>query len=498
MATYAWPRAARRFHAPAWSWYLIVNIALAAAYYLLPVAGLAEAAVTVTFLAVSTATPVAILYGLRRHRPPAPLGWLLLAGGQASIAAAEISSALDEYVGDGFSEPAPSDVLFLAAYPILFAALLTFVRRRTPQWDAASAVDAAIIAVGAGLASWVFVVQPLASGAGESTAARVVQSGYPILDLLLLVITVRMVLGAGVRTPSFVLLVAAIVLLLAADTGYAALSLLQVDQFVSPLDALWMASYALMGAAALHPSMRRVDERSAAVAPDATSGRLILLAVAVLTAPAVQVIQHLRGADVDVVLVAACCAVMFLLVMVRMAGMVAAQRTAAITDGLTGLKTRRFFEQCLDTEVQRAGRTGHPVGLLIIDVDHFKRVNDTYGHPGGDRVLAEVARRLTVAARPGSVVARYGGEEFVILLSDLDPAGLAAEAEQIRQAIGNTPMAVQAGALLSVTASVGAACFPQHADTASVLVQTADHALYAAKESGRNRAVTSASPVPVG
>jgi diguanylate cyclase (GGDEF)-like protein len=253
-----------------------------------------------------------------------------------------------------------------------------------------------------------------------------------------------------------------------------------------------------MGAAALHPSMHRVDERSAAVAPDATSGRLVLLAVAVLTAPAVQVIQHLRGADVDVVLLAACCAVMFLLVMVRMAGMVAAQRTAAITDGLTGLKTRRFFEQCLDTEVQRAGRTGHPVGLLIIDVDHFKRVNDTYGHPGGDRVLAEVARRLTVAARPGSVVARYGGEEFVILLSDLDPARLAAEAEHIRQAIGNTPMAVQSGALLGVTASVGAACFPEHADTAGALVQTADNALYAAKESGRNRAVTSAAPVPVG
>lgn len=493
MTAYAWPRVARRLRPRVWSGYLAANTCVGVLYFLLPTAGLSDGATTLFFLLVSTAAPAAIAYGLLRHRPSGRRGWSLLIAGQVVIAAAEIGAALQEYLGSGFEEPAPSDMLYLAAYPILVAALLTFVRRRTPQWDAASVVDASIVAVGAGLASWVFVVQPQAPGGGD-TAAEAVQSSYPILDLLLLVITVRLVLGAGVRTLSFTLLIASIVMLLAADTGYAVLSLLDVDHFVSPLDALWMGSYALMGTAALHPSMRRVDERSAVAAPDAGLGRLAVLAVAVLIAPAVQVVQHLRGADVHVMLIAACCAVMFLLVMARMAGMVAAQRTAAITDALTGLKTRRYFEQSLATELLRATRNDQPVGLLILDVDHFKRVNDTYGHPGGDRVLIEIARRLAVAARPGTVVARYGGEEFILLMPQVDAVGLTAAAERIRQAIGNTPVAVQSSTLLTVTVSIGACCYPEHADTATALVQSADHALYAAKESGRNRTVTSAAP----
>ncbi len=259
------------------------------------------------------------------------------------------------------------------------------------------------------------------------------------------------------------------------------------------LDALWMGSYALMGAAALHPSMRRMDERSGVATPDASLGRLALLAVFVLVAPVVQVVQYYRDDQVRVPLVASACAVMFLLVMARMAGMVAAQRRAAITDGLTGLHTRRYFEQCLTTEVQRAQRTGLPLGLLIVDVDHFKAVNDTYGHPGGDRVLIEVARRLTTSSRAGTVVARFGGEEFALLLPHTDPAGVAVAAENIRRAIGTTPIAVRNETLIRVTASVGASCLPEHADTPETLVLTADHALYAAKDAGRNRAVVSSA-----
>jgi diguanylate cyclase (GGDEF)-like protein len=491
MATYTWPRVARGDRPPVWSVYLAANVALGALYFVLPAFGATDVAVTAVFLAVTAAAPVAMIYGVRRHRPAGRRGWLLLAGAQAVIAVAEVSAAVAEYLGDGYEEPAPGDVLYLGAYPIAFAALLIFVRRRTPHWDAPSALDAAVVGVGTGLLSWVFVVQPLAAGTGAGTAARAVQIGYPVLDMLLLMVTVRLVLGAGVRTASFTMLVASVVSLLLADTGYSLLSLLGRDQFVSPLDGLWMSSYVLMGAAALHPSMRRVDERSAAAAPDATPGRLVTLTLAVLTAPAVQLIQHLRGADVPVPLVASCCAVMFLLVMVRMAGMVSAQRTAAITDGLTGLKTRRYFEQCLATEVQRALRGGQSIGLLIVDVDHFKMINDTHGHPGGDRVLTEIARRLGAVAGPGAVVARYGGEEFVVLLPQAGSADLAEAAERVRRAVADTPVAVRQGALLAVTASVGGSSFPDYADSAATLVLAADNALYAAKNAGRNRAVLS-------
>jgi diguanylate cyclase (GGDEF)-like protein len=491
MATYTWPRVVPGLRTRAWSGYLTANVLAVALYFALPPLGAPEWAGTVLYLAVTVGTPVAMLAGTRMHRPAGRRAWWALAAGQILIAVAEGLTYASEYLADGFEEPEPSDVLYLSAYPLLALALLTFVRRRTPEWDAPSALDAAIVAVSAGLACWVFLIEPLAMDPESSGVGRVVQSLYPMLDVMLVVIAVRMILGTGVRTVSFGLLIGSIALLLAADTVYAALSVQGLDDFVSPLDALWMGSYALMGAAALHPSMRRMDERSGVATPDASLGRLALLAVFVLVAPVVQVVQYYRDDQVRVPLVASACAVMFLLVMARMAGMVAAQRRAAITDGLTGLHTRRYFEQCLTTEVQRAQRTGLPLGLLIVDVDHFKAVNDTYGHPGGDRVLIEVARRLTTSSRAGTVVARYGGEEFALLLPHTDPDGLAVAAENLRRAIGTIPIAVRGETLVRVTVSVGASCLPEHAETPETLVLAADHALYAAKEAGRNRSVVS-------
>ncbi|MCA2214373.1 GGDEF domain-containing protein [Jidongwangia harbinensis] len=491
MATYTWPRAAPGLRPRAWSGYLVATVVAGVLYFALPPLGAPEWSGAVLYLGICAATPIAIVAGTRRHRPASRRGWRLLAAGQLLITAAEALTYVSEYLAGGFEEPDPSDVLYLSAYPLLALALLTFVRRRTPEWDLASALDATIVAVAAGLACWVFLVHPLATDADSSTVSRVIQGLYPMLDLVLLVITVRMMLGTGVRTPAFGLLVGSVAMLLAADGIWATLSILEVETFVSPLDSLWMASYALMGAAALHPSMRRLDEPSGVATPDASLGRLAILGVAVLVAPGVQVVQDLRGEDVQTPLTAGACAAMLLLVMARMAGMVAAQRRAAITDGLTGLHTRRYFEQCLATEVHRARRTGQPVGLLLVDVDHFKAVNDTYGHPGGDRVLIEVARRLLTSSGEGAVVARFGGEEFALLLPHTGPDGLDTAAERIRRAIGGTPIAVRGETLIRVTVSVGASCLPEHADTPETLVLTADHALYAAKDAGRNRAVVS-------
>src|SRR5437867_2156096 len=114
----------------------------------------------------------------------------------------------------------------------------------------------------------------------------------------------------------------------------------------------------------------------------------------------------------------------------------------AITDALTGLRTRRYLTQALHTGAARAHRHGSPVGLLLIDVDHFKQVNDTHGHHGGDRVLCEVAHRLTTLVRPGDLIARYGGEEFAVLLPQAKVADLATVGERIRQGMAVTPLAV--------------------------------------------------------
>lgn len=123
------------------------------------------------------------------------------------------------------------------------------------------------------------------------------------------------------------------------------------------------------------------------MAPDATAGRLVVLAVTSVLAPIVLAVQYARGGELRVPEIVASCIVMFLLVLARMAGLVRTQRMMAVTDGLTGLRTRRYLEAALRGEADRVRRGGGSSGFLLIDVDHFKTVNDSYGHQAGDRVV---------------------------------------------------------------------------------------------------------------
>jgi diguanylate cyclase (GGDEF)-like protein len=189
------------------------------------------------------------------------------------------------------------------------------------------------------------------------------------------------------------------------------------------------------------------------------------------------------------------CAAIFVFIILRMAGLVGDQRRLATTDVLTGLRTRRFLENRLTAELARARRTGGSVGLFLVDVDHFKLVNDRHGHPAGDRVLVEIGRRLRAAADldGDGVLARFGGEEFALLLPGAGADTLAATAERLRDAVASSRVAVTGDAWTSVTVSVGAAAFPEHA-AGPELVGVVDGALYAAKARGRDRAVIGPAP----
>ncbi|WP_229073652.1 GGDEF domain-containing protein [Actinoplanes sp. DH11] len=443
--------------------------------------------VVAPYMLVSIVVPVLILAGTLRHRPPHRAGWLALAAAQALYAVGDGMTVFDDWLGQ-FLEPTPADVVYFAYYVFAVTAILTFIRRRTPGWDLPSAVDALILSCSAGLLTWVYLVQPLTSDSELPLAAKLTQSAYPVLDLMLLILAVRLAMGAGTRGPVLHLLLTSLVLMFGADLLYAVLGAVSGEATSAAwLDAVWMASLGALGAAALHPGIRTFDRRTDTAIPDASPGRLVLLAVAVLMAPAVQMIEHLRGTDVSVPLASAACAVMFLLVLARMAGLVSTQRRAAVTDGLTGLYNRRAFEEALAAECRRASRHGYEVGLLIIDVDHFKRVNDTYGHPAGDRMLREVADRLRANARADSVVGRYGGEEFVILTPHAAPATLRDFAERIRTGVAGLPVQADDNVLLGVTVSVGAAT----GTTPTDLLRVADAALYEAKAAGRNRSVLS-------
>jgi diguanylate cyclase (GGDEF)-like protein len=157
-------------------------------------------------------------------------------------------------------------------------------------------------------------------------------------------------------------------------------------------------------------------------------------------------------------------------------------------DPLTGLANRRTFQQVLDREFKLARRHGTPLSLVVVDVDHFKRYNDTYGHAAGDALLMEIANALGAAARCTDFVARFGGEEFVVVLPHTDREGALVAAGKLLDAVRNLH---EEALVLSgqVTASVGVATYPHDGDTPERLFERADQAMYTAKQGGRNRVV---------
>ncbi len=159
-------------------------------------------------------------------------------------------------------------------------------------------------------------------------------------------------------------------------------------------------------------------------------------------------------------------------------------------DGLTALHNRRSFDERLDIEVKRVDRYRGRFALQMLDLDHLKRVNDTYGHGAGDAVLKFVGGLLLRHTRAGvDLAARFGGEEFIMLLSEMDARGALVVAERIRGELEATAIRISDETEIRVTASIGVCCYPDGANTAGMLIRNADAALYAAKQGGRNRAL---------
>lgn len=169
----------------------------------------------------------------------------------------------------------------------------------------------------------------------------------------------------------------------------------------------------------------------------------------------------------------------------------------AVTDGLTGLYNHRHFHERLTLEVERSQRSGLPLSLLMLDVDHFKQFNDTYGHPAGDEVLRQLARVLGDARRANDVVARYGGEEFAVILVDTAKFTAAKVAERVRERVIANDFSDAAPRAGRLSVSIGVATFPDDGSDAEALVRAADTALYTAKRAGRNRVVLSSEGLTV-
>jgi len=173
-----------------------------------------------------------------------------------------------------------------------------------------------------------------------------------------------------------------------------------------------------------------------------------------------------------------------------------ALRNQSIRDPLTGLYNRRYLEEMMERETRRAVRAEHGLGVLMLDLDHFKTFNDTYGHDAGDTVLRETASFLVKSVRAEDIVCRFGGEEFVIILPMADMTASHARAERIRSKLRDLAVLHQGQSLGQITVSVGVAALPENGTTPKELLACADAALYRAKRDGRDRVVVADVAAP--
>ena len=307
-----------------WTIYLGIGVLLTAAYLAVP--PLKGSGPLINVLGLSSS--VAVAFGIYLHRPKARVAWLLFIVGLFLFFAGDLYTySYPKLMGVEVEFPSVGDAIYLMVYPALVAGLLVLVRRRNPQGDRAGVIDSLIISVGIALLSWVFLVAPNIHLSGLTTMEKAVSAAYPLGDILLLAAAVRLAVDMGKRAPAFYLLVGSIVALLAVDSAYTYALLTDAYNHQLTYDVGWIAFYLLWGAAALHPSMRTLEEPALETRTRLTPLRLGLLATACLIAPGVRFYQAIDDPDVLVLIVAS--AVLFLLVVARMAGLVRQEERTA-------------------------------------------------------------------------------------------------------------------------------------------------------------------------
>jgi diguanylate cyclase (GGDEF)-like protein len=465
--------------------YLVVGIAFIGAYYLFPRAGVAQA-VVLTCLNASAA--IAAFVAAARTRGSARTMWLSLGAAMTLATLANGPYYLYPLVtARSLPFPSPLDALFLLTYPCYVVGLCALITQRRREDRRGEALDAAILTLAGASLMWQFVLEPVVHSSMPALA-HAVSIGYPAMDLIVFAVLVRLVVGISGRNSALVLLVASFVALLAADVVYALQVAHATYTFGGPVDAIWMASYLLIGVAALHPA-RAFDSRrrpSPAIKHRVSRGRLAFVSASVLVGPVVTAMRPRY-----VAFIAGTTALSFVLVVARMAGLnrqlasVSLQLEArASTDSLTGLANRAAFRSALEATMT-AAEPRKALSVLFVDLDDFKEVNDRLGHAAGDELLVAVARRLQRAVRPGDVVARLGGDEFAVLVAAApDAATSRMVADRIIDTIAE-PIELM-GERVHVSASVGLAASRDHSDPDSLMVE-ADVAMYTAKSLGKNR-----------
>jgi diguanylate cyclase (GGDEF)-like protein len=429
----------------------------------------------------------AIVVGARRHRSPVRAAWTLFAVGIALNALGSLVEAIVSRVFGAEPFPGVADVFYLALYPGLVAGVFIVVRSATTSRDWGAIADSATITTGIGLLAWVFVIRRAATDPTLGLLGHAVSIAYPVGDVVVLAMLVRLLVAGASRNASFRLMAGSLLLFLAGDGAWTVINYVGWEPpalIGRLLGAIFLVAYACFGVAGLHPSMRDVGEPRPTPDIRLDPRMLALLAAASLIAPAILAYQVARGRVTDGIAIAIGSVALFLLVVARMAQLLrhveaqAAQlRELARVDELTGLPNRRAWAAELPRAMERARRDGSLLSVALLDLDRFKRFNDEFGHPAGDRLLKGASAAWRAALRAVDELVRYGGEEFVVLLPGTGGFQAAAIIDRLRAV---TPA--------GQTFSAGIATW-DGVETSDELVSRADRSLYRAKDDGRDRTV---------
>ncbi len=433
----------------------------------------------------------------RRDRRTAQ-AWKLIAVSYLCYWAGDLGWFYFDAVRGSRPYPSVADIGYLSYYPFLAAGLLWLpAARRTARERAVLAMDTATVTIGSFLVIWYLTIGPTIradAAQGSAWLARILDVAYPLGDSIVLfalaVVLFRRAAG-GIDSP-LVTLSIGLAIFVVADVISSRMSLDGTYTDSSWVNSLWMVGQALTIVSAHfagRSSTKNLAGRIDILRTSRQVSRLPYLAVAgALTLLIIVSVQQLSNSLIELIVGVA---VLTAIVAMRQLATIQENRRlmtelrhAAETDHLTGVANRaQFFASGL-LAFEASRRSSDPVGLLMIDIDHFKSINDSYGHAVGDSVLQQVTARICDSIRDSDVVARYGGDELAVLLPSCPESTLCEIAERIAGAVSDSAIACP-NAAVAVTVSVGAA----RSDGDMSLIETlalADHALYQTKRSGRN------------
>lgn len=390
--------------------------------------------------------------------------------------------------------PSLADIGYLSFYPFLAAGLLRLpTSRRTPRERAVLALDTATVTIASLLVMWYLIIGPtVRADAAVHTAwlARGLDVAYPVGDVLVLFALAVVLLRQNTeeRDVSLIVLTGGLVLFVAADVIYARMSLDGTYTDGSWVNALWMAGQALTIISAYRANRQALGRPQRARAVRHVSQLPYLAIAGALALLLTLSIEQLSASQIALVggvaIITAVVALRQLTALQENGRLMAELRHVAATDHLTGLASRAQFFASADALFISPRHRSDKVGLLMIDVDHFKSINDRYGHAFGDTVLRHVTATIRHTVRTGDLVARYGGDEIVVLLPSCPQAALEQIASKITLAVHSTPLPGTDPPVF-VTVSVGGAQAEATATLAEVLAH-ADRALYQTKRAGRD------------